>query len=389
MRARVTRPRRAPVPARAGAAPGPARAAPARTTAARTAAPWTRRGYRRGGRCCRLRTRPCGPSRRNSTVVALFLLTWYDVLLELSAAPRRAAAACRTWPDRVVLSRTRVSLVVGRAGRPAGLVGKTRPGTDRRVVQAQHHRRRPGRRCVATAPHYLRGIQRYFARHLSAADKATVARALTRVSEALPCLSAHLRLSGTSGASYTPPGPAAVTPRPDRAAAVRRRAISRCHRARRPAGPGTRRMEHISMCKRSVFALLTAGTALSLSWPPPRPRSLSRHPPGPRQPRRPGPRRRRRWRRWRWWRRPGGPPVTNQGPGSLGTHWTPEVDARRQRHDRRADRRRGVRDPRTGPAELGYHPLRRPRSPSRSPRRSARTASRSTAWPPTSPAPST
>jgi DNA-binding MarR family transcriptional regulator len=108
-------------------------------------------------------------------------LTWYDVLLELNAAPD-GQLRMQDLADRVVLSRTRVSRLADELA-AAGLVGKTRPGTDRRVVLASITD--AGRQALrATAPHYLRGIQRYFARHLSAADKATVARALTRVSEA-------------------------------------------------------------------------------------------------------------------------------------------------------------------------------------------------------------
>jgi DNA-binding MarR family transcriptional regulator len=105
-------------------------------------------------------------------------LTWYDVLLELNAAPDRRLRM-QELADRVVLSRTRVSRLVDDIV-AAGLVTKTRDEDDRRVVWTTITDR--GRaELKATAPLYLRGIQTHFASHLTADEQAVVAAALTKV----------------------------------------------------------------------------------------------------------------------------------------------------------------------------------------------------------------
>jgi DNA-binding MarR family transcriptional regulator len=105
-------------------------------------------------------------------------LTWYDVLLELNAAPDRRLRM-QELADRVVLSRTRVSRLVDDIV-AAGLVTKTREEDDRRVVWTTITDR--GRaELKATAPLYLRSIQTHFASHLTADEQAVVAAALTKV----------------------------------------------------------------------------------------------------------------------------------------------------------------------------------------------------------------
>jgi DNA-binding MarR family transcriptional regulator len=113
--------------------------------------------------------------------VGAISLTWYDVLLELNAAPD-GRLRMQEVADRVVLSRTRVSRLADEMV-AAGLVTKARDDTDRRVVWATITE--PGARAFReTAPLYLRSIEQYFSRRLSADEKTVVARALTKVNDA-------------------------------------------------------------------------------------------------------------------------------------------------------------------------------------------------------------
>jgi len=105
-------------------------------------------------------------------------LTWYDVLLELNAAPDRRLRM-RELADRVVLSRTRVSRLVDEMSR-TDLVTKTQDDADRRSVWAsitdagvQELRR--------TAPRYMCSIEAFFTTHLTEEEKKTVSEALERV----------------------------------------------------------------------------------------------------------------------------------------------------------------------------------------------------------------
>ena len=110
-------------------------------------------------------------------------LTWYDVLLELNAAPGWRARM-QELADLVVLSRTRVSRLVDDIV-AAGLVTKTRDDADRRVVWAAITDQ--GRaELKATAPLYMRGIQAHFASHLISDEQVVVAAALTKVAAAHP-----------------------------------------------------------------------------------------------------------------------------------------------------------------------------------------------------------
>ena len=108
-------------------------------------------------------------------------LSWYDVLLELNAAPDRRLRMSDLG-DRVVLSRTRISRLVDELA-AAGLVTKESNPDDRRssfasmtdAGRAQFRR---------AAPIYLRGIDELFTAHLSATEVRTIAPALARVHEA-------------------------------------------------------------------------------------------------------------------------------------------------------------------------------------------------------------
>lgn len=108
-------------------------------------------------------------------------LTWYDVLIELKAAPDGRLRMVELG-ERVVLSRSRVSRVVD-AMAVAGLATKTQYPEDRRVIWAAITER--GVQAVlATAPAYLRGIEKHFSRYLTAEEKPVLTTALTRVRNA-------------------------------------------------------------------------------------------------------------------------------------------------------------------------------------------------------------
>ena len=105
-------------------------------------------------------------------------ITWYDVLLELNAAPGRRLTMGELG-GRAVVSRSRVSRVVDDLV-AAGLVAREPNPDDRRsafavITDAGRNRLR------AAAPTYLAGIERHFTSRLTAAEARTVARALHKV----------------------------------------------------------------------------------------------------------------------------------------------------------------------------------------------------------------
>ncbi|WP_327256634.1 MarR family winged helix-turn-helix transcriptional regulator [Streptomyces sp. NBC_01244] len=107
-------------------------------------------------------------------------LTWYDVLLELKAAGE-GGLRMQEVANRVVLSRTRVSRLIDEMVR-AGLVAKLPDPHDKRASWAvitpegaEAHR--------ATAPVYMRSIQKHFSAHLTDEEAAVIARALFRVAQ--------------------------------------------------------------------------------------------------------------------------------------------------------------------------------------------------------------
>lgn len=105
-------------------------------------------------------------------------LSWYDVLLELAAADK-GRLRMQELGNRVVLSRTRVSRLVGEIA-VAGLVERVPDPTDGRATFAVITDR--GRAQLReAAPTYLRGIRDHFAAHLSSAQLATIRDGLEQV----------------------------------------------------------------------------------------------------------------------------------------------------------------------------------------------------------------
>ena len=105
-------------------------------------------------------------------------LSWYDVLLELAAAPDRRLRMTELG-ERVVLSRTRVSRIVDELV-DAGLVSREENPDDRRSAYATLTRAGLARYREA-APHYLQAIEEQFAAALTDAQLRCVASALSRV----------------------------------------------------------------------------------------------------------------------------------------------------------------------------------------------------------------
>ena len=108
-------------------------------------------------------------------------LTWYDVLLELNAAPDRQLTMSALGAVAVV-SRTRVSRVVDELV-AAGLVERVPNPADRRSAFARITPAGRSRLRVA-APTYLAGIERNFTSHLTEREAATIATALQKVLQA-------------------------------------------------------------------------------------------------------------------------------------------------------------------------------------------------------------
>jgi DNA-binding MarR family transcriptional regulator len=108
-------------------------------------------------------------------------LGWYDVLLELNAAPERQLRM-QDLAARVVLSRTRVSRIVTELA-DAGYVERREDPADRRAWLATLTAE--GRAVLrATAPSYMEGIEQHFNRHLTADERKAIATALQKVVDA-------------------------------------------------------------------------------------------------------------------------------------------------------------------------------------------------------------
>jgi DNA-binding MarR family transcriptional regulator len=108
-------------------------------------------------------------------------LGWYDVLLELNAAPGRQLRM-QDLAARAALSRTRISRIVSEL-EAAGMVERKQDPSDGRVLLATLTP--AGRDTLQqTAPLYLAGIDRHFNKHLTRADRKVVTRALQRVIDA-------------------------------------------------------------------------------------------------------------------------------------------------------------------------------------------------------------
>jgi len=105
-------------------------------------------------------------------------LSWYDVLLELAAAPGRRLTMSQL-AQRVVLSRTRVSRIVDELV-AAGLVSReANPDDGRSAFAALTADGLAGYR--AAAPHYIASIEREFADGLTDGELASVGTALRKV----------------------------------------------------------------------------------------------------------------------------------------------------------------------------------------------------------------
>jgi DNA-binding MarR family transcriptional regulator len=107
-------------------------------------------------------------------------LSWYDVLLELNAAPDRCLRM-QDLAERVVLSRSRVSRLVDDLERD-GLVTRQPDPDDGRAILACLTA--AGRRALRrAAPTYLRGIERHFTSQLTDAELSAIAGGLQRVAD--------------------------------------------------------------------------------------------------------------------------------------------------------------------------------------------------------------
>lgn len=105
-------------------------------------------------------------------------LTWYDVLLELNAAPKRRLTMGQLGSVAAV-SRTRVSRVVDELVR-AGLVTRVpNPDDGRSAFAALTPAGRAALR--KAAPTYVAAVQREFADHLTAREAEVLAGALRKV----------------------------------------------------------------------------------------------------------------------------------------------------------------------------------------------------------------
>jgi DNA-binding MarR family transcriptional regulator len=115
---------------------------------------------------------------RNLDAAGAIPLGWYDVLLELNAAPERQLRM-QDLAARAVLSRTRVSRIVTELA-DAGYVERREDPADRRAWLATLTAE--GRAVLkATAPRYLAGIEQHFNRHLTAVERRAIATALEKV----------------------------------------------------------------------------------------------------------------------------------------------------------------------------------------------------------------
>ena len=105
-------------------------------------------------------------------------MTWYDVLLELNAAPDRRLTMGQLGAVAAV-SRTRVSRVVDELVR-AGLVARApNPDDGRSAFAALTPAGRAALR--KAAPTYVAAVQREFADHLTAHEAQVMAKALRKV----------------------------------------------------------------------------------------------------------------------------------------------------------------------------------------------------------------
>lgn len=104
-------------------------------------------------------------------------LTWYDVLLELHGADGRLRM--QDLGERVVLSRTRVSRLVGELENEGFVRRETDPDDGRSTFAVITG---TGTKALRrTAPVYLAAIEEHFTRYLSAGQQRNIASGLGRV----------------------------------------------------------------------------------------------------------------------------------------------------------------------------------------------------------------
>jgi DNA-binding MarR family transcriptional regulator len=113
-------------------------------------------------------------------------LRFYDVLLELAAAPERKLRMSDL-AERVVLSRTRVSRLVDEMASAGLLVREQNPQDGRSAYAALTDLGL--RRYRQAAPTYLAGIEEHFARRLEDRELTSLATTLQRVLQAPPAAS--------------------------------------------------------------------------------------------------------------------------------------------------------------------------------------------------------
>lgn len=108
-------------------------------------------------------------------------LTWYDVLLELNAAPDRRLRM-QELGLKAVVSRTRVSRIVTEL-EAAGFVERVPDADDGRATLATIT---PNGRAALreAAPVYLAGIEHHFTRYLTTSQQRMIATGLQRVIDA-------------------------------------------------------------------------------------------------------------------------------------------------------------------------------------------------------------
>ncbi len=108
-------------------------------------------------------------------------LGWYDVLLELNAAPERQLRM-QDLAARAVLSRTRISRIVGEL-EAEGHVERVADPSDGRATLAKVTT--AGRAELRrTAPLYQAGVEQHFNRHLSPTARRGIEKNLQRVIDA-------------------------------------------------------------------------------------------------------------------------------------------------------------------------------------------------------------
>lgn len=108
-------------------------------------------------------------------------LTWYDVLLELSAVADRQLRM-QQLSERVVLSRTRVSRLVDDMVAAGFVEKRPDPGDGRATLAAITSQGRAALR--RAAPVYLQGIEEHFVRHLDAEQLVAITQGLKQVLDA-------------------------------------------------------------------------------------------------------------------------------------------------------------------------------------------------------------